>query len=425
MALIDCVTWTPQENSEIFAYRYPKTNLSTYTQLVVHESQEAFLFVEGELAGKFGPGRYTLDTKNLPILRHLYGFPFGGKNPFTAEVWFVSKLHLYNLTWDIKNISIHDIDYDTYIPLAANGQYGIRVADGEKFLIKAVGTKQTFTQRDMTSQFEGEFNTKAKSAITQFLGMNKIGFKGISAHLDSISEYLKDKMVPFWASLGIELTKFYVSTIEIDDSSEGRRIKEAINQQSAMSITGHTWQQEQAFNTANNAIDGFGNGNMGLLGGLMAMNMMNSNGGGMGSGMMNPNYNQPRFNNSNNVNNANMGGGQNQQMNNQVKMVYCSNCSKKYSSSMNFCPHCGDLYNPCPNCGTDNDTKAKRCISCGMQLQGETTLCPSCGAQVSASSPFCGNCGQKLSSGNSDVCSRCGTPFKPNSKFCSVCGNKR
>ena len=88
MAIIDLVRWAPQGNQTIYAYRFPETNLSTYTQLIVQESQEAILFSKGQIVGKFGPGKHTLNTENLPILRSLYGLPFG-KNPFTAEVWFV------------------------------------------------------------------------------------------------------------------------------------------------------------------------------------------------------------------------------------------------------------------------------------------------------------------------------------------------
>ena len=45
MALIDVVTWTPDGGEFIFAYKYPESNLSTYTQLIVYESQEALLFL--------------------------------------------------------------------------------------------------------------------------------------------------------------------------------------------------------------------------------------------------------------------------------------------------------------------------------------------------------------------------------------------
>lgn len=40
MAIIDLVKWTPQGNKTIYAWRFQETNLSTYTQLIVQESQE-------------------------------------------------------------------------------------------------------------------------------------------------------------------------------------------------------------------------------------------------------------------------------------------------------------------------------------------------------------------------------------------------
>ncbi|HIZ26799.1 SPFH domain-containing protein [Barnesiella sp. An55] len=424
MAIIDLVRWAPQGDTTIYAWRFPETNLSTYTQLIVQESQEAILFSKGQIVGKFGPGKHTLNTENLPILRSLYGLPFGGKNPFTAEVWFVNKIQIYNIDWAIDRMTIHDADYNTQLPLTASGQYGLKIVDAEKFLIKAVGTKSRFTEDDLTSQFNGEFSTKTKSTILQYMLKHRIGFKQISAYLDSISEYLRNVMNPFWENLGLELTKFYVSLIEIDDSTaDGRRVKEAIAQQSSMSITGHTWQQEQMFDVANNAIDGMSNGNGGLLGGLMAINMMGGMGGGnAAAGMMQPQYNQPTFGGNGQMPpqpGAGVGGDAQQQ----VRMVYCSNCSKKFPSNMKFCPHCGDPYNPCPNCGTDNDINAKRCISCGIPLQPETQKCPHCNAPLAPGSSFCGSCGKPVMS--SDVCSRCGSPLPPSVKFCPKCGNRR
>ena len=49
MALIDCASWKPKGSEFVFAYRYPETNLSTFTQLIVAESQEAFLFSKGQM----------------------------------------------------------------------------------------------------------------------------------------------------------------------------------------------------------------------------------------------------------------------------------------------------------------------------------------------------------------------------------------
>ncbi len=416
MAIIDLVKWTPQGNLTIYAYKFPETNLSTHTQLIVQESQEAILFSKGQIVGKFGPGKHTLNTENLPILRSLYGLPFGGKNPFTAEVWYVNKLQPYNIDWAIDRMDIHDADYNTGIPLVANGRYGLKIIDAERFLIKIVGAKATFDQNDLTDQFFGEFSTKTKSTLMQFMIKNNIGLKQISAHLDGISDHLRSIMLPFWENIGFDLTKFYITSIEIDNSTDvGKRILDAISRQSAQAIGGYTWQQSQAMEIAKDAVDGMAGGSGGLLGAIVATNMMGGVGGG--GGIMQPQYNQPTFGSNNQVQQGGM-----VQPATPAREVYCSNCSKKFASNLRFCPFCGDEYDACPKCGTDNDKNAKRCVSCGFQLQQGLNLCANCNAPLVVGSAFCGSCGKPQSE---DKCTRCSTPITAGIKFCPKCGQKK
>lgn len=421
MAIIDSISWNPQGNEITYAHKYPENNLSTYTQLVVNESQVALLFSKGELMGKFGPGKHTLSTENVPVLRRLFGLPFGGKNPYMAQVWFVNLIDTYSIPWAITRLAIHDADYQTNLPLMIEGQYGVRVTDPEKFLIKMVGTRDNFTQRDLTMQFEGEFSTKAKSAIVTFMTGNQIGYKSISGHLAGLSDMLKEALSDFWKDQGIELTKFYVSNIDIDTTTpEGRKVKEAIATQSSMSITGHTWQQEQIFDTANNAMSSIGSGSGGLLGGLMAINMMGGMGRGMSGAAMSPQYQQPTFGGSAGSQGASHGGTQGTGL----RMVYCSSCSKKFPSNMKYCPHCGNEYRPCPNCGSDNMESARRCVNCGTTLSGGPQKCPHCHTVLVAGTAFCPGCGQPVIT-SGDTCTQCGNQLPPSAKFCPVCGKKR
>lgn len=427
MALIDCASWKPDNSEFVFAYRYPETNLSTYTELVVYESQEALLFSKGRLMGNFGPGKHTLDTENLPLLRSLFGIPFGGKNPFTAEIWIINKLYPANLEWRVNSMALHDVDYQTMLPLQAVGQYGLQVTDPERFMIKMVGTKDVFTESDMLSQAYGEFATKTKSVIVQFMTNQRIGFKSVSAHLDGLSQHIKQSLLPFWQEYGLTMTKFYITEISIDTStSEGRKVRDALASQASMSITGHSWQQEQMFDVANNAVDqmgGAGGGN-GLIAGLMAINMMNGmGGGGMGSGLMQPHNNQPTFGGQAGYQ-PNMQGGQS---GGGVREIYCANCSKKHLTTERFCPHCGSEYHPCPNCGTDNPLNARRCVSCGTSLQQNAigTQCSSCGAPLTPGTMFCPQCGARQASVTTgNVCPRCGASVPVTSHFCPKCGQK-
>ena len=413
MALIDMVRWDPGQQG-IFAYKYPETNLSTLTQLVVMESQEAVLFSKGQLIGKFGPGKHTLNTENIPGLRSLFGIPFGGNNPFTAEVWFVNKLVPLTIDWSTDSMMYHDPDYQTMVPIVASGRYGLRVDDAERFLIKLVGTSATFTSTDLTNHFWGALVAKTKSLLLGYMQSQRIGVKTISAYLESLSEGLKTSMLAFWEDYGFSLTGFYITSIEIDPSTDaGRRILEAMARQSAQAIGGYTWQQSQTFEVADKAITNMGNGNSGILGAMMMSNMMGS-GGGMGGALLQP---TPMSGAGQSTPSGQVGSG--------VPLpgrdVFCSNCGKKYSSASKFCPHCGDPYTPCPRCGSDNDVKAQRCVSCGTAVQG-AQFCAVCSAPIPPGGSSCPKCTQPI--GGVPVCSRCGCAISGSTAFCPQCGKK-
>ena len=52
-------------------YKHPKTDFNLGSQLIVHESQEAVFFRDGQALDLFGPGRYTLETANITLLKKL------------------------------------------------------------------------------------------------------------------------------------------------------------------------------------------------------------------------------------------------------------------------------------------------------------------------------------------------------------------
>lgn len=393
MAFIDFVNWNPG-SQQIYAWKFPHTNLSTQTQLVVAESQEAVLFSKGTIVGKFGPGKHTLHTENLPFLRKFYGLPFGGNNPFTAEVWFVNKVMPLNIDWETDGMRFHDPDYRTMVPLMAEGRYGLKVQDAERFLVKLVGTTTEYTADMLTDHFWGPLVSKTKSVLLQTMQSQQIGIKSIGAYLDPLSTTLRDAMLPFWEDYGMALVGFYITSVEVDDSApDGEAILKAMAQQSAQSIAGYTWQQSQGFEVAKDAVNG--GSEMGMIGMLMVAGGLGGMGGagGVGSAMMQPVQPTPMQ--------GQAASGQWGAPQPAVKDVFCSNCSKKFPSNNRFCPHCGDPYNPCPRCGADNATSAVRCVTCGTPL--------------AAAAP--GSQGNK--------CARCGSPVEPRQMFCPGCGLKQ
>jgi membrane protease subunit (stomatin/prohibitin family) len=426
MAFIDVASWDDSSSGYAgdgpqFAWKFRESNLSTFTQLLVRESQEAVLFTKGQLLGKFGPGRHTLNTENLPLLRSLFGLPFGNKNPFTAEIWFVNKVAPLNIDWDTTSrnpvsqqsfsMMYQDPDYGAMVPVRAVGRYGLKVQDAERFLIKLVGAASEFHARDLTEHFRGAMNAKTKTTLLSYMQSQHIGIKSISAYLEPLSQALKASMLAFWEDYGFSLEGFYITSVEIDSSSpEGQKILEAIAGQSAQLIGGYSWQQAKAFEVAENAVSAAGKG--GLLGALMMSNMMGSGGGAVGAMLQPSPGGVPASGASGQVGSGVAA---------VPREVFCSNCSRKYSSASKFCPHCGDPYVPCPRCGADNDKAARRCVSCGTPLASAAS-CSRCGMQLPLGASICPRCVRAV--GGTATCAQCGSLLEPKDGFCSECGKK-
>jgi membrane protease subunit (stomatin/prohibitin family) len=419
MAFIDVVSWDDSssgfgESGPVFAFKFPQTNLSTMTQLIVRESQEAVLFSKGQLIGKFGPGKHTLNTENLPLLRSLYGLPFGGRNPFFAEVWFVNKVTPLNIDWKTSSMMLHDPDYQAMVPIRAVGRYGLKVQDAERFLIKLVGAAPRLVAHDLTEHFDGPMNARTKSVLISYMQAQHLGIKSISAYLDPLSQALKASMLAFWEDYGFTLEGFYVTSIEVDsDDAQGRMILDAIARQSAQAIGGYSWQQSKAFEVAENAVSSVADGKGGMLGALMLTGMMGAGASGAVGSLLQP---SPAG-----VPASGAPGAPTVAAAPVPRTVFCSNCSKKYANSSKFCPHCGNAYRPCPQCGSDNDKDARRCVSCGTSLVS-AAHCPACGLLLPPGAATCPRCVRAV--GGSASCSQCGARLAPADAFCSECGKK-
>lgn len=83
MAIVSVVKY--DGNPDVFAWKYPDSELGTWTQLIVNESQQAILFKGGQALDVFEAGRHTLSTNNIPFLETIINLPFGGQSPFSAR----------------------------------------------------------------------------------------------------------------------------------------------------------------------------------------------------------------------------------------------------------------------------------------------------------------------------------------------------
>lgn len=55
-------------DNSTFIWKHPCEDFNTTTQLIVHESQEAVFYMNGQILDRFEAGRYTLQTQNIPLI---------------------------------------------------------------------------------------------------------------------------------------------------------------------------------------------------------------------------------------------------------------------------------------------------------------------------------------------------------------------
>ncbi len=274
MSIIDLVKW--DGGPQTLAWKFPSSELSTWTQLIVNETQEAFVVRGGVYDGPFGAGRHTLSTENLPLLRGLIGLPFGGKSPFTAEVWYVNRITNLDVRWGTPDaIQLQDPRYQIMVPVRAFGQYGIRIDDAKRFLLKLVGTVTSFDVTTLAEYFRGVFITRIKTEIANAIIKQGISVLEVSTQLEVLSNALRQTLSVEMADYGVSLSQFNIHSINIpEDDPAVKSLKAALAKRAEMGIIGFNYQQERSFDVMQTAA-----GNEGAAGTLMGA------GAGLGMGL--------------------------------------------------------------------------------------------------------------------------------------------
>lgn len=431
MAIIEVVKYSG--GADIFAWKYPSEELGTWTQLIVNESQEAVLVKSGQVLDVFGSGRHTLDTANIPLLNHIINLPFGGRSPFTAEVWYINKVYNLDIKWGTPTpIQIQDPKYGIFAPVRSNGAFGIQISDSKKFLIKLVGTLPLFDQQSIRKYFRSLYVSKVKDAISTYLIHKEISILEINAYINELSQFMKESIQPTLEDYGIELVSFYVNDISVpEDDSAVKKLKDALSKRAEMNIIGYSYQQERSFDTLEGAAKNPGSTAAPLMGaGLgvgMGFGMGKSVGAGFGSMAQEIQVNSapagmkncPKCHAAIALTQRFCGtcGFDTEDEKEKTGRLCCSSCGTQITSGAKFCANCGKKINPCPKCGNDLPEHANTCPACGVQVP---VSCPQCGAMVPPSVKFCPECGQLLAK----KCPKCGITPEGTPKFCPECGEK-
>lgn len=376
-------------DNSTFVWKHPKEDFNTSSQLIVHETQEAVFFLNGQPLDKFGSGRYTLETENLPLLSKVANIATGGKSPFHCEVYFINKTEQMAIKWGTDSkIQYMEPTYGFPLAIGASGEMSLKVGDSLKLLTKLVGTERDLSQAKLVSYFRGILMTKVKTYIAQEMKSSAINIFEIDEKLVELSDNLKERLMGDFADYGVSLERFVVTTIvkpdgavqyekfkelhfrKYADIAEARLRQqvEVIDEETAAKKTiiaskaaaqkreqeGYTYHQERGFDVAEKAAANEGVGQFTGMGiGLGVMSGVGNTVGGAVGGAV----------------------------------------SQAFSGT-----------------GAENKQPGVR-------------FCDQCGAELTPGAAFCDQCGAQIAS--DDVCQRCGFRFLKPGRFCPKCGAKR
>lgn len=234
--IIDIVKY--EGDNSVLIFKCPITDFNIGTQLIVHENQEAVFFKDGKALESFGPGRHTLETNNVPVVRSLMKKVSGG-NVFHTEVYFINLATELGVKWGTDSkIRMFDPVSGLHIELGASGTFNLHVIDGRKLLTKVVGTTSTFVQKQIFGSvgyptnetvgvFRGMIVSKVKTSLARAIRENDINILEVDEYFEELSEILKNKINEVLFEYGLEMPEFFITNIATpDDDPNFKRLKE-------------------------------------------------------------------------------------------------------------------------------------------------------------------------------------------------------
>lgn len=468
MKIADIIQY--EGDNTTFIWKHPVEDFNTMTQLIVHESQEAIFMMNGQALDLFGPGRHTLKTQNIPLIRNLINIPTGGKTPFHCEVYFINKTTQMGIKWGTDS-KVRFIDPLTGVPLqiGACGEMNLKVSDSRKLLIKLVGTTKgiawnqegnNFTN-SLKNSFKPLISTAVKVNLSKSIVSENINILEIDSHLDTLSSTLKNNIVLGFEEYGLTIPQFYVTTVVLpEEDSNFKKIRElhTISLQSKMAEAEATVRAAQAKakakitaaereielekkttqtevakrdaerkviesqgSAAATKIEGFADAEVMKAKGYTEKDLIQADVqkafaqglGSMGSG------GSGESSPISDIMGLGVGIAAANAMSGQVGGIFNSFTNNNITNNSD---NTSESILTCSNCGAPVPKNAKFCLECGTKIETQknnTVICPNCNQTVTKSK-FCSECGFKLST----TCPKCGTETN-GAKFCPECGEKQ
>jgi excisionase family DNA binding protein len=229
--LIEIIEWT-DDSRDTLSYRWPDADreIKNGAQLVVRESQAVQFVAAGSYADRFGPGRHTLSTQNIPILSTILGWKYGFDSPFKCDVYYVNTRLFTGNKWGTSNpVMMRDRDFGV-VRLRAFGTYDFRIVDVPKFLREVAGTDQDFR----LDEFADTMRSRIVSVFTDALATAQVPALDVASRHVEMGDALLPIINPAMTEkYGLEITSFVLENVSVPPE-----VEQAIDKRSSIGVIG-------------------------------------------------------------------------------------------------------------------------------------------------------------------------------------------
>lgn len=413
MAIAEVIKF--EGSQDALVWKFPIEDFNATSQLIVDETHEALLVVNGNAADLFTAGRRTLSVPNIPIARTLIEIPTGGNSPFPCKVFFINKVHQMDLLWGTQGpITLEDPLYDIFMHVMANGSMSISVSDSRKFMLKLVGFRDEFDPEDLIAKFRGIISTHVKDCISKIMINGMLSYFMMNVHLFELSSVIKERLDAIFEEYGICIQYFNIETIEVPEA-DYKKVSEAKERRTSRLIEGYTWQEERQMMIAEKFASNEGMiGNVGgVVGGFMAGGMMGNSIIDIAKNALSPENIPTERSPKDAMGTKSHIGTSTMNLNVQNFFNQQEEIKEKQDNNVS----------QCANCGEELPEGSKFCLNCGEKVEkvdNNMVCCPECGKLV-LKGKFCLECGHKFAT---NTCVKCGSTLPEGAKFCLECGER-
>ena len=374
MAFIDVIKY--EGSNDVLIFKHPITDFNTKAQLIVHEKQEAIVFMNGEAKKIYPPGKYELKSDNLPGIKHFVALFSGGELANHCEVYFINKLLFANIPWVTSTMDIQDHTIGNYYSFWAQGIFTVRVANSFD-LFEVVGNGDFFSTENLKEHFRERITSAAREILSIAMNQESKSYGEINSFLSKLSERVNEKVKPAFEKIGLSLDEFHFESINMNKDDEFNKHREHLGNRAGDQIEGSNYDKRRMYDVMEKQAENQGGSGAAasVVSGMGFGVGMGQVYGGMVGGAANAAFGGQQM----------FGGGGVNAVQNQTAGVVQPHPVEGATVNASVCRNCSKPLQPdwkcCPYCGTNTATEPT-CPRCGQVLPGGALFCPACSMKL-------------------------------------------